>query len=311
MQADNWFETLVGFPETEWDYKLSSLPKDLCSKMGTFEEVRVGALAEKIKDMPKADKVPSLKVATRNDSKFENSFDTSALQFYGPEKAMYQVASNFNCLEVGSVHTNPFSGYYVTKKMIDVTQGPSAAGGAGLGSIMRTAKHKQSGIDLLRDVNLKHTNGKLKWFNFQEDIDHHAVRIGLHTNVPANFLRTWKDFEYNENGPKIDQVFTSTCICQSGKPNKLSEILLQSAYDGTYLAAVSRQSPKLVLTLIGGGCFNNNEKQIATAIANAHNKYSQYLKPGCEVILPIYDRYNATILATLKDKTEVTHVTYE
>lgn len=310
MQADNWFEHIVGFPETEWDYKLSSLPIPLRNQMGTFKEVRIDSLEEKVLSMPKA-KPPVLKVATRNDSRFEDNFDTSALQFYGPEGGMYQVASNFNCLEVGSVHTNPFSGYYVTKKMIDVTQGPSAAGGCALGSILRTAIHKENKIDLLRDVDLKHINGKLKWFELDKDIDRNAIRVGLHTDVPANFKRTRQEFKYNENGPKIDQVFTSTCICQNMKPNKLSEILLQAAYDGTYMAAVLRGSPKLVLTLIGGGCFNNNTTQIATAITNAHNKYAQYLKPGCEVILPIYDRYYINYIKILKDNTDIEQIMYK
>ncbi len=48
---------------------------------------------------------------------------------------MFQVASNFNCLEFGSVKCDIESGLYCTHLMTDSTQGPAAAGGCGLAAI--------------------------------------------------------------------------------------------------------------------------------------------------------------------------------
>lgn len=48
---------------------------------------------------------------------------------------MFQVASNFNCLEFGNVRCDIESGRYCSHLMSDSTQGPAAAGGCGLAAI--------------------------------------------------------------------------------------------------------------------------------------------------------------------------------
>ena len=50
---------------------------------------------------------------------------------------MFQVASNFNCLEVPGVSTDPERGDFVTNLMVDATQGPAASGGAAAAAITR------------------------------------------------------------------------------------------------------------------------------------------------------------------------------
>jgi hypothetical protein len=59
----------------------------------------------------------------------------SALQSQAQTGTMFQVASNFNCLEFGSVNCDVESGSYCTHLMIDSTQGPAAASGCGLAAI--------------------------------------------------------------------------------------------------------------------------------------------------------------------------------
>ncbi len=290
MSVNNWFKDVTGFYESEWDFCEESLPKHIQKNMGKFDEISIMELKKLTQEYKINDIIPKLNVHIRNDYDHEECFDTSALQFNGPDNAMYQVASNFNCIEVASEYVNPFSGKYLTRLMSDSTQGPSASGGAGYGAILRLLMHKKIPINLLSDTQLKPINGKLRYFDLKDHINNDLIKIGLHTGVRATYLRTSNNFEYNPKGPIIDQVFTSTCICSNNKPNKLSEILLQSAYDGTYLAAVYRQTPKLVLTLIGGNMFMNSLQQIATAIANSHKKYAKYLNPKCEVVIPLYSK---------------------
>jgi hypothetical protein len=59
----------------------------------------------------------------------------SALQSQAQPGTMFQVASNFNCLEFGSVNCVVESGQYCTHLMSDHTQGPAAASGCGLAAI--------------------------------------------------------------------------------------------------------------------------------------------------------------------------------
>ncbi len=96
------------------------------------------------------------------------------------------------------------------------------------------------------------------------------------------------NFAYNPQGPRINQVFTSTCICENLRPNSLSRTLLEAAYEGTYLCAVVTQAPLVVLTLIGGGVFNNNHELIIQAMVKAHDKYAPYLAKDCIIKLPIF-----------------------
>jgi hypothetical protein len=272
--------------------------------MGKFDEISIMELKQLTQQFKINDDIPKLNVHVRNGYEHEEYFDTYALQFNAPNNAMYQVASNFNCIEVASEYVNPFSGKYLTKLMSDSTQGPSASGGAGYGAILRLIMHKKNPINLLSDTQLKPVNGKLRYFDLKDHIDNDSIKIGLHTDVRATYSRYWDNFEYNPNGPIIDQVFTSTCICSNNKPNKLSEILLQSAYDGTYLAAIYRQTPKLVLTLIGGNMFMNSLQQIAGAIANSHKKYAQYMNPKCEVVIPLYTKSDF-FLESLKKQIDI------
>jgi hypothetical protein len=61
-------------------------------------------------------------------------------------------------------------------------------------------------------------------------------------------------------------------ICSESSPNELSKILLEKAYEGTYLTGIITHAPVIVLTLIGGGVFNNSLSLIIGCIMKNHNK---------------------------------------
>ena len=279
---------------------MKSLPNDL--DYGKFNQVTISQLKEFASKIKLVNDVVPLIVHTRSKYYNDELFDTSSLQINNGDGAMYQVASNFNCLELGNWRVDPFSGYYLTKLMHDSTQGPSAAGGCSYGAILRLAEHKKKPINLLEKTSLKPINGKLYESKHDEQLD--DVMIGVHSDVRATFDRSkMGKCVYYKNGPSIDQVFTSTIILD-GNPDeqqtKIAKHLLQVAYEGTYLAAACRRSPKLVLTLIGGGAFQNPHELIVEAIKNAHQKYSKYLLPKCKVMLPIYEP-KSKIAKLLKD----------
>lgn len=289
-RSADWFSHIMGINESEWDY---TLPPGL--DYGEFNTVSIRDLKQLANIPPELSpqpSVPPLYVSVRRSFKHNELFDTSALQL-GTPHSMFQVASNFNCLELGSVLSNEFSGRYLTGLMTDTTQGPSAAAGAGLGAIKRLALHHHCNINLLQDVPLLAPKGKL-YEASPHKFDPDLIKIGLHTDVRATFDRSSKDCVYHPDGPLIDQVFVSTVIMGASKPSKsrnahlcLAQTLLKQAYVGTYLAAAHRKNPRLVLTLIGGGAFKNPPQLIVDAIVHAHTTIGPSM--DCRIELPIFE----------------------
>lgn len=307
MDKYTWFNSIFGFSENVFNYTLDEIPTYIIDKMGTFEQISIEDLKNRCKKNKKNNS-KNIVVKYRNYYTNENEFDTSAIQFYSKENTIVQVASNFNCLEIPHEKYNPFNGYFLTKQMTDNTQGPSASGGAPFGSMLRLIKHKEKEINLLDGTPLNVTNGKLKYNDNKKfnEFNGDLIKIGLQRNVEANFIRTSKTFTYAQNGVKINQVFTSTCICPTTTPNKLSDILLEKAYEGTYLCAILTNAPTIVLTMIGGGVFNNSSELIVRNIMKIHNKYSEYLPKNCSVILPLYIPNPTNILDEFKKYDNVT-----
>jgi len=282
-----WFYNLTGMEEMEWDFKMESLPQNVVKDCGKFKQLSIHELEEKISGMKKRN-MRKIKIYIRDKFVKNDEFDTSALQTYGPKRAMYLVASNFNCLECGSFYTNPYNGHHLEGLMTDCTQGPSASAGAGHGAILRLSINRHNPINLLDSLKIKLRNGKLECPEKPISVNYKNIKIGLHTDVKACYYRTNYKFKYRPNGPEIDQVFTSTLICRRNS-NSSVDSFLKAAYYGVYMAAAIRKSLKLVLTLIGGGSFANSRARIVKALMDAHNKYNIYLPDKCEVVLPIYD----------------------
>lgn len=291
INSFDWFEQIVGFQEKHWNYKIDTLPNFVIEQVGDFETKSIKNLKYLIETKANAEQ-KALCFVFRNVKTKENEkfFDTSELQYNSEEGTLFQVASNFNCMEIGSEFGNVFNGKHITQLMTDKTQGPSAAGGAVYGTMLRIAKHKEKEINLLEDTPLKPNNGKLYKTSDFPDFDPDLIKIGLHTNVGANFCRTDYKFEYKPENVKINQVYTSTCIYNNrfDKDNSLAEKLLNKAYEGTYLAGIETKCPKIVLTLIGGGVFHNPIELIIKYIIDNHRKYSPYLKKDSNVDVPIY-----------------------
>ena len=300
----DWFDLIMEIREPQWDFV--TLPPG--PKFGDFKTFSIRELRELGSKRTSRGSAPWLHVKTRSRMERNDLFDTSAIQVRSPPGTLIQVASNFNCLELSSALSNPFDGKFLTRLMTDSTQGPSAAAGAGPGAIKRLQLHRAQEINLLCDLSLEAPNGKL--FDVKEGAleDAEAVRVGLHTDVQAVFDRSGRECVFHPAGVCIDQVFASTIILRKGraKPRQVtaSQTLLRQAYTGTYLSAIYRQSPRVVLTLIGGGAFNNAPEDIADALAEAHTSLGPFLAETCEVELPLFEP-NAPILKLLKKRLEV------
>lgn len=179
----------------------------------------------------------------------------------GDSCPMFQVASNFNCCENASRSTQLDSGYFVTNLMLDSTQGPAAASGAGIAAISRVhaafydpttspdtwGQSITNQIELLGDEILKPhfpvINGKVFCNHSSEEWEYDVAqqemtylphcRVGLHVSVSADFSRTLcrgsistppSSFVANHHTPsRIDQVFVAAMNMNANGVHSMSK----------------------------------------------------------------------------------------
>ena len=308
IPPDKWLKILTDCDTDQQVLDAESIPlvdKYSHLQMGEFSTPSIGEMLSLL--IKKSNKeLPFFTIYIRKEHDSDNRyFDTSSLQTspmllpesIGKSRVTFQVASNFNCQENGGFS---LSDTYLQDLMTDRTQGPSASAGAGLGAIHRYRIHKRTHINLLRDTQCKVLNGKLQYIDPQ--IDMRDIRVGLHIGTSAVFDRhDDKVCQMHNFALLINQVFTSTMPLDNKTDYnyKVREILM-GAYTGTYLATILSKSQVLVLTLIGGGVFNNPYDQIADIIALVHVKYAYHFN---EVVLPLYSIYNDPTIIVKKLQT--------
>lgn len=242
------------------------------------------------------------------------------------DKAMVQVASNFNCLEVPSKYMPPHYGNLIEKAHKDSTQGPAACFGPlaaylyrahfyefSDGSLGQTGENQ---INLLEDASNYFgfpPNGKFELRGDEdmiESIDEvtSLIKIGLHSDAAIIFGRTKSGLSIllDQPYPLIDQVFSASLNLndygkRTSKSNliKICRTLLRSAYESVYLTAIQRKRKILYLTLIGGGVFSNPVKIILEEIVRSHKLYADHPK-SClkKVVLCVYGS-NPKIVKTI------------
>lgn len=228
------------------------------------------------------------------------------------QNAVFQVASQFNCLEMASPAYTPEDGVGIYQN--DFTQGPACSIAAGAGTIFRNYFVPLSGqigqsstlqIDCLQDLNSFFTSklnilpqqlwemkngycfptkpGLLKVNHLLSTADQTTwtelaklVRVGVQSNTQVTL---------NGCEHRVSQVFCSGLpIAYSRLPISMfhlfSRLILQAAYEATFLVAIEKyrqtNNKKLFLTLIGGGVFGNKIEWILDAIEHSIEKYQQH-----------------------------------
>lgn len=312
----DWFERLTGFRESSYadtrakikveGRELRSLVNGKSYGIGELELVSLQSLRERTVSLRGPTERLKLEVV-RGDVREMHRLPANA-------GALFQVASQFNLLEMISPEVTPEDG--VSRYQNDRTQGPACAIAAGAATIYRnyfapvggsfgqTATRQLDGLvdlgaalaaDLNRPVESlwKMTNGyalcnragldaiaeHLKAMKpDQLDTLRGRLRVGVHSDVEVTDVEA-------AHRPRVSQVFCSALpITYSPVPSAhwkpFASLVLEAAYEATLLAAVLNKqwgmSNVVLLTHLGGGAFGNEEDWIDAAIRRALMTMSRF-----------------------------------
>ena len=219
--------------------------------------------------------------------------------------ALFQVASQFNLLEMVSSDITPEMG--IDRYDQDRTQGPACAIACGAGTIWRnyfveidgergqTARQQldmladmgralgnegnrlwrmRNGYLLARREGLEEIGRRLKISNEKaRDALGQLLRVGIQKETEVTIPGA---------GHRVTQVYCSALpVGYSRHPARLWEpfakLILEAAYEATLYAALENLhrsgNPRVYLTLLGGGAFGNERDWIIQSMAKALDKF--------------------------------------
>jgi len=327
MRPMTWFEKLTGFEEhtpeqvrdrlrLEEGVRLRSQANGRSWHYGRLEIPSLGMLRRQVlrKPLPKGNLKITETVANVQDL-YANPANTGAL---------FQVASQFNLLEMISPEVTPEMG--VGRYERDRTQGPACAIACGAGTIYRnyfveidgqTGQSAERQIDCLEDLGkalgndqgelwrmrngyclasrpgLMRIADRLKAMNAEErERLKERVKIGIQ----------WEsEVTLPGGGHRVSQAYCSALpVGYSRHPAELWEpfarLILEAAYEATLLAGIVNYAetgnPKVYLTMLGGGAFGNETEWIIEAM---HQVFERFRETPLEVEVVSHKRRNPAL----------------
>lgn len=306
----DWFEQLTGFREEDYPStqsrlavdgdRLKSLANGKSYAIGKFELVSLHSLRERaaLNDGPSGS--VKVKLVTGDVRELHRRPEYSG--------ALFQVASQFNMLEMVSPTVKPEDG--VTRYQNDHTQGPACAIAAGAATIYRnyfvpigqargqTASRQLDGLTELGQALAGDLNRPVSWLwkmengyalCSRESLQAIATHLERLSPEQLNSLRSklciglHRDVEVTDRlgahgGPIVSQAFCSALpVAYSGVGEALwapfARLVLEAAFEATLWAGVinaSRGVSNIVLlTSLGGGAFGNDERWIEASMIRA------------------------------------------
>ena len=303
MDAD-WFKNLFGFTERSPEQvrthlevhgtRLLSRINGARYRIGVLETPSLGELRTRVGEAPKGP------------IRVRNVVGEAAALHADPsnEGALFQVASQFNMLEMVSPDVSPEDG--VTRYVYDRTQGPACAIAAGPATVYRNyfapvdgRRGQNAGrqIDCLRDVHrILSPDGQPLWemrngyalpttstltrFNQRfsrldedgRDTLRAALRIGIHRDVEVTQSRS----RHLVSQALCSALPISYSDVSSSEWESFARLILEAAYEGTLLAAAENANRNagapVYLTQVGGGAFGNRPEWIVDAMERAFHR---------------------------------------
>lgn len=196
--------------------------------------------------------------------------DVGAAILAAKKDAIFQVASQFNCLEMP--HPGISSDAGISNYLSDNTQGPRAVLACTPGLLVRNTYY--SDTNLLETLGISCKNGYLLWGNEPEKIlsllqlNSHKIHIGVMENtVVAGITKRKEGWIPHHQDKTITQVFTAAapvnCYGNSGDIDvqlNIAKILIHSQYLALIAYAIKNVTSEkdivpVHLTLLGTGVF--------------------------------------------------------
>jgi len=316
-----WFEELVGFPETSPSVVHENLVVDdnLLASRANGREFACGHLEtlslDELRRRLKAVNPGNDAILVR-----EEIADVQALHREESNTgALFQVASQFNLLEMASPGVTPEQGVGIYES--DFTQGPACAIAAGAGTIYRnyfvpvngrTGQSEDNQIDCLRDLGHALGNEDNRLWKMRNGYAM-ASRTGLldisdrlrdadedERDELRQLLRVGMQWEtqvtLRGSRHRVSQAYCSALpVAYAPHPAELWEdfarLVLEAAYEATLIIAVLNAARtgnnRVYLTLLGGGAFGNEVAWITDSIERALRRYRNW---GLDVAIVSYGR---------------------
>ncbi|MBD2524658.1 hypothetical protein [Nostoc sp. FACHB-133] len=302
-----WFETLIGFPEESpqqvWqnitvDGKvLKSHVNGKVMVCGQLETPSLAELRERVHSSGyEVGKISVREIVANVQHLHINESNADSL---------FQVASQFNLLEMVSPNVTPESGVGIYGN--DSTQGPACAIAAGAGTIYRnyfatvngqTGQSTTNQIDCLADMGVALGNSKSRLWEMRN-----GYALASHSGLVeiSNRLRTASESELdrlrellrigiqwstqvtlNDSKHTVSQAYCSALPVNYSRHSsnlwtEFARLVLEASYEATICTAILNSirngNNRLFLTLLGGGAFGNETDWIIGAIQRALNLY--------------------------------------
>jgi len=302
-----WFETLTGFSEESPQQVRANLTVDgnvlksyVNGRAFVCGELTIPSLAE-LRESVHSSRYKSGKISLREvvaDVQDLHATESNA-------GSLFQVASQFNLLEMVSPNMTPERGVGIYEH--DHTQGPACAIAAGAGTIYRNyfalvrgqvGQSAENQIDCLADIGRALGNDENRLWEMrngyamvsrdglvqisdrlrassESELDglRQLLRIGIQWNTQVTLY---------DSKHLVSQAYCSALpVAYSHHPPGLwapfARLVLEASYEATVCAAILNSTKsgnhRLFLTLLGGGAFGNETEWIIDAIQRTLNLY--------------------------------------
>jgi len=302
-----WFETLTGFPEKTPQQVRENLTVDgkaLKSHVngnvmvcGQLETPSLGELRERVYSSGHGVGQISVREVVANVQHLHTNASNSG--------SLFQVASQFNLLEMVSPSVTPEQGVGIYEN--DPTQGPACAVAAGAGTIYRnyfaivngqTGQSAGNQIDCLADIGAALGNTESRLWEMrngyalasQSGLVEVSNRLRASSESELDELRKllrigiqWDtQVTLNNSQHTVSQAYCSALpVAYSPHSSTLwaefARLVLEASYEATICTAILNSvrngNNRLFLTLLGGGAFGNETAWIVGGIQRALNLY--------------------------------------
>jgi len=308
VSESTWFEKLTGFSEQDYastqrqltakDEKLYCEPSGKVYHFGRLLSPSLSQLCDKTKHLINQSQTLQFSEVVGDVGQLHQNPDNA--------QAVFQVASQFNLLEMVSPTVSPLDG--ISDYQFDRTQGPVCAMACGAGTLYRNylvnidgqlgqtdkrqldmldafAKtlnndqnqfwHMQNGYLLPMDGGLDRLNEHLQSLSEKE---RESLKGEIKVGVQEDTQVTQGDCKH-----RVSQVYCSALpIAYHGEERQswrlFAKLVLEAAYEATLHYALLQKrrtgNRKVYLTLLGGGAFGNPKEWILAALKKVLDQFN-------------------------------------